>query len=86
MKLWLLEPIRPFNRRAESQYNPWEPWYDKAFGFVIRAETEVEARIIASKNHGDEGEDAWLSSELASCIPLRNAGDPGVILRSFRSA
>lgn len=31
MKLWLLRPIE-----TEGP-NLWDPWYDKAFGFVVRA-------------------------------------------------
>ena len=36
MRLWLL---RPQEGLIEGD-NPWDPWYDKAFGFVVRAETE----------------------------------------------
>ena len=38
MKLWLLKPIKR-----------WTVWYDKAFGFVVRAATEDEARAAASR-------------------------------------
>ena len=48
MKLWLLRPIEGLEN------DPWEPWYDKAFGFVIRAETEKRAREIANENGGNE--------------------------------
>lgn len=34
--------------------NPWKPWYDKNFGFIIRAKTEKEAREIADENAADE--------------------------------
>jgi hypothetical protein len=37
VRLWLLRPV-------ESGSAFWEPWYDKAFGFVVRAETEEDAR------------------------------------------
>ena len=46
MKLWILRPIEG------SPY--WEPWYDKAFGFVVRAKDEKEARMIAYRDQGDE--------------------------------
>ena len=46
MKLWLLRPVKDSPR--------WEPWYDKAFGFVVRAETELAARHIADTHAGDE--------------------------------
>jgi hypothetical protein len=48
MKLWLLRPIEGLEN------DPWEPWYDKVFGFVIRAETEERAREIANENGRDE--------------------------------
>lgn len=37
MRLWELRPI-------DKDSGPWEPWYDKAFGFVVRADTEAQAR------------------------------------------
>lgn len=36
MKIWLLRPI--------DGCDEWNPWYDKAFGFVVRAAREQEAR------------------------------------------
>jgi len=49
MKLWLLRP-----RVLEDTFDPWEPWYDKAFGFVVRAETEKDARQMAQERAGIE--------------------------------
>ena len=46
MNLYLLE--------AKEDTVPWAKWYDKAFGFVIAAESEKEAREIANRNGGDE--------------------------------
>lgn len=42
MKLWLLRPIDPHG-------GLWDPWFDKIFGFVVRAETETEARTLADR-------------------------------------
>ncbi len=75
MHLYLLKPIKP-----------WEPWYDKVFGFVIRAEGEAEARWIASKKHGDEGREVWLDPLQTSCVNLEESLDKGLILRDMRSA
>ncbi len=36
--------------------HPWRPWYDKAFGFVVRAETPERARQIAALLRGDTAE------------------------------
>jgi len=38
----------------------WVPWFDKVFGFVIRAKNEIEARKIAQENAGEEDPSAWL--------------------------
>jgi hypothetical protein len=86
MKLWKLEPI-----------TPWEPWFDKAFGFVVRAETEQEARKFAAAEAGDE--DAWRSDRDApgwrsvweqpgktTCVPLTAEGKAEVVLRDFAAA
>jgi len=93
MKLWLLRP-------TEALYNeisPWEPWYDKVFGFVVRAETEERAREIANLNGGNEvgepcnkpyrtGGDPWLNVALSSCIELKSDGDECMIIRDYASA
>lgn len=39
MKIWLLRPI--------DGCDEWNPWYDKAFGFVVCANSEQEAREAA---------------------------------------
>lgn len=93
MKLWLLTP-----RADLGDNDPWEPWYDKVFGFLVRAETEAHARRIANEHGGDEtgpietdiyrtGGDPWLSPTLSDCLELVSAqGDAGVVLRDFRKA
>lgn len=79
MKLYILAPIAPNDR-------PWDPWYDKAFAFVVRAESESAARHIASWNCGDEGKEAWLNPSLSTCDELTADGDPGVVCKDFHSA
>ena len=90
MKLWLLRPAGP-------KTSPWEPWYDKAVGFVVRAATEDEARRLANENGGDEvgevrnlvyrtGGDPWLDPALSSCVELASTGPSGLIIRDFKSA
>ena len=73
--LWLLKPIKG-----------WKPWYDKAFGFVVRAQTEQEARKFASSECGDEGPDVWLQPGVTTCVKLTDEGGTGVILRHYASA
>ncbi len=78
MKLWLIQP-RPDLPRD----NPWDPWYDKPFGAVIRAETEQQAREIAAEEvRGNRfGEfPAWLDSQMSDCVELTAEGEPSVII------
>jgi len=75
MRLFILEPV-----------NSWEPWYDRAFGFVVRADNEAAARIAAGDQAGNEGREAWLSNQLTTCEELTSDGTPGVVLRDFWSA
>jgi hypothetical protein len=76
MKLWLLRPV---NEASE----PWAPWFDCTFGFVVRGETETAARTIAAEQAGDEGPAAWLSPDTATCTELRADGSPGVIMMDY---
>lgn len=78
MKLWLLQPI-------ELLTTLWNPWYDKVFGFVVRAENETEARKAAAAKAGDETPEAWLNSHHSTCVELLPDGKPGVLLTDHRS-
>lgn len=76
MIVWDLRPLAD---------EPWEPWYDKAFGFVVVAPDELTARRIASEDCGDEGPAAWLDPEQSQCIPL-DQEEAGVVMRDFWQA
>lgn len=78
MKLFLLE--------ARSKRQEWQPWYDKAFAFVVRAGDEKAARVLASKKAGDEGAAAWLNVEASTCVELDKEGLAEVIIRDYASA
>lgn len=93
MKIYLLKP----KEEQKEGDNPWRPWYDKAFGFVIIAENEEEARKIANENGGDEtgkisnmvyrtGGNPWLSDEYSTCVELTAEHGKGVVIRDFASA
>jgi len=89
VKLWLLEKREDLPRDDD----PWEPWYDKSAGYVIRAETEMDARQLADANAGDENHDdkdnprrPWLDSKYSTCVLLTSDGMVGVILRDFMAA
>jgi hypothetical protein len=85
MKIWLLKPI-------DSESGPWDPWYDKPFGFVIRAATEERARQVADREAHDldlryrSTLGAWLDANLVSCVELTGDGSEEVLLTDFRSA
>ena len=76
-----------------KEENPWVPWYDKTFGFVIKATSEKKARKIAQERSGDEtgiwgfnDNEVWTDPDLVSCIPLEQYnGDPVVIYRDKRA-
>ena len=72
--LWLLERI-------------YRVHFDEAIGFVVAAETEAEARSLASQDAGDEGQEAWLNPwrSTCECIGEASQADARVVLRSFRS-
>ena len=86
MKLWLLRPSEKLSRDD----SPWVPWYDKTFGFVVRAETEEKARIIAQSNAGMEeyaaGGPVWINEEYSTCIELLPVGEPGMIIEDHSAA
>jgi len=78
MKLWLLRPI--------EGTECWEPWYDKCFGMVVRARTELEARSIAAKNAGDERMIAWLNKENSTCVELTQKGKAELVIQDIHAA
>jgi hypothetical protein len=88
MKLWLLRPVDCLKEEG----NPWCPWYDKAFGFVVRAETEEEARAMADRNAGDENHEIsylikpWIDARYSSCVELTPEGGQGLVMRDFQGA
>lgn len=79
MKLWLLRPI-------SDEHSVWVPWYDKTFGFVVRAEDEDSARKYAAEEAGYEGGDVWLDPNFTTCEELTPEGDPGIVIEDYRSA
>jgi hypothetical protein len=78
MKLWLLK--RPVDK-------PGHQIWDAYSGFVVRAETEEDARKLANKesqkpDRGYEGP-IWEDHQKTSCKQLIDEGEPGVILDDF---
>lgn len=89
MKLWLLRPAEGLERNED----PWEPYYEKTFGFVVRAASAEDARQIADRNSGNENQPKyrgnelvhekhpWLDERLSTCTELCADGEPGVIIQ-----
>ena len=89
MKLWLLRPVPGLKEND----NPWEPWYNKAFGFVVRAETEEKARSLANVNAGEENRlifsntnKPWKDPNYSSCVELLSEGNTEVVMMDFSQA
>lgn len=78
MKLWILRP--------KDKDKLWEPWYDKAFGFVVCAEDEAGARLQAARSPGDEGKEAWLNDKHSTCVELTVGPTPFIVMQDFASA
>jgi hypothetical protein len=71
--------------------DPWQPAYDRAFGFVVRAPDEEAARWQAHEAAGDEngtlkGVSPWLDANYSNCEEMRGDGSSEVILVNFRHA
>ena len=85
MKIFELRPVFIFKEND----NPWKPWYDKSFGFIVRAETEAEARKYADENAGNENSGTktpWLDEKYSTCVELNSNGEAGMIMKDFASA
>ena len=87
MKIWILTPVDGL----PDNDNPWIPWYDKSFGFIVRAETEEEARKFAHdeagyENRGEFSIQPWLDSKYTTCSELTGEGTPGVVMGDFANA
>lgn len=94
MKLWLLQPRDDLSPKDD----PWDPWYDKCFGHVIRAESEINARYIAHTHACDENrgeflgevtaytKEPWMRPKYSTCIELLPDGKEEHIMRDVSSS
>ncbi len=64
----------------------WTHFYDTTDSVIVRAESELGARKIASSACGTEGEHVWLDHNCTICEVIHSEGEVGVILRSFYNA
>ena len=93
MPLFLLE--RREDLPGNEEENPWFWIYDKVTSMVVRADDEIEARLIAGMNAGFEeyvkrnGEseirdtNPWMSSEYSICNKLKERGKKEVVIVKF---
>jgi hypothetical protein len=100
-------PASPFPEDAIERHPLWllkmtqkgcdELPCDAVNGFVIRAESEEEARRMAGEGAGmeewswgagdcvDYGPSFWKDPELTSCVKLESVGRKGIVLKSYVS-
>jgi len=57
--------------------------WECVIAFIIRAESEEQARAIAAANCGDEGAAAWTDPALSTCEILQPSGEAGIIMRDY---
>lgn len=88
MKLWLMRP----RDDLPEQDDPWWNRRDSVHGFVVRADTEEQARDIAHQHAAEENRSSaltaapWLDPKYSSCQQLLpDVGIEGVIIRDFLS-
>lgn len=76
-KLWILESRGGLKPRQD----PWRGYLNQTYCMVIRAETEEDARAIATEHAHSEGGKAWADHKLSSCKELLPSGEPGIVVR-----
>lgn len=89
--------LRPIEGLLEND-NLWEPWFDKCFGFIVKADDEIEARQIAHSDAGDENrgefmsatiantKQHWLDEKYSTCrLLIDDDFENGVVMRDFAS-
>lgn len=85
MKLFELRPVNGL----VADNNPWWHGYDKCFCFIIRADSETEARKIADQNAGDENKyfkNPWQDKNYSTCIELTQGGKSGIISKELHTS
>ena len=89
MKIWRIAPLNNLPKDKDVFD------YDCAHGFVVKAETEADARALAQANGGDEvgrylpeGErhtapQVWIDPSYTECIEVTTEGEQEIILTDF---
>lgn len=89
MKLWRLTPRHDSIWWCEDGKDPWHPHHDRAFGFILRAADEEQARWLAHQSAGQENEalkgiQPWLDASYSRCEEVPAEGATEVLLVNFR--
>ena len=88
MKLFILKPRDGLG----DGDNPWDPWYDKCFGVVVRAKSHAAARVVAEEHHSGEScpvrgiRGAWAKAKYSTCVELKAYGSEGLIIQDISNA
>jgi hypothetical protein len=59
--------------------NPKSCYINENIAVIVRAETEADARYLASTEHGDEGP-IWDDPDRVDCVPIESDGFPPMVL------
>ena len=59
--------------------------YDCFNGHIIRADTEDEARAMASDTARDEGRNTWLDPTRSTCVIIEDTGKKEIILSDYHA-
>jgi len=75
MRLWHL--------KGRLDAGPWETRQAKVVGFIVRAETEAQARRLARDEAGGEDGYVWIEERFSACEELPSDGEAGVLMADF---
>ena len=82
MNLYLLRPVE---NHCDMGDDPWNPWYDKDFGHVVRADSEEAARKMCGSLGSGYNDtyaelNAWLLPKYSTCEVLEEEGEEDIII------
>lgn len=80
--------LRPVGYTDDFKVGAWDPWYDKAFGYVVSAPNEDEARKLAAMDakYDTQLSLAWLDAKQSTCKLLEASTETKIIITDFRAA
>ncbi len=67
MKLYKIYIKEEYIHKLVEDLNTDDEELDYTFTMLVAAESEVNARLLASKSAGDEGATTWIDSEKSEC-------------------